>query len=150
MSPSNWGPPTWDLIHTLVEKIKEDKFLTMYLQIYHNIVMICNNLPCPECAMHATQFLSKVNPNNLKNKSDLINLMYVFHNVVNKRKGNPLYKYEEMQIYKSKNLINCFNRFSDNFTSGGNVRLLADNFHRKQLISSIRKWIMQNIQNFDI
>jgi hypothetical protein len=150
MSPSNWGPPTWDLIHTLVEKIKEDKFPTMYLQIYHNIVMICNNLPCPECAMHARQFLSKVNPNNLKNKSDLINLMYVFHNVVNKRKGNPLYKYEDIQKYKSKNLINCFNHFSDNFTSGGNVRLLADNFHRKQLISSIRKWIMQNIQNFDI
>jgi hypothetical protein len=150
MSPSNWGPPTWDLMHTLAEKVKEDKYQAIFNQLYGYITQICYNLPCPECAMHARQFLSKVKSQELKQKQNLIDLLFVFHNLVNKRKIKPMYKYEELQKYKSKNIITSFNNFSVNFSSNGNVRLLADNFHRGQLISSLKKWIMQNIQNFDL
>jgi hypothetical protein len=26
MSPSNWGPPTWDFIHTICAKLKPESF----------------------------------------------------------------------------------------------------------------------------
>jgi hypothetical protein len=150
MSPSNWGPPTWDLLHTLAEKIKEDKYPAVFGQLYGFIVQICHNLPCPDCSIHARHFLSKVNSQKITKKEDLKNLLYVFHNQVNKRNNKPLYKYTDLEIYKTKTVINTFNRFLSNFSSHGNTRLLADNFHRKQLTSSLRRWIMQNIQNFDL
>jgi hypothetical protein len=150
MSPSNWGPPTWDLLHTLAEKVKEDKYAVISSQLYGYILQICYNLPCPECSLHAKLFLSKVNSKGLTTKNDLKNMLFVFHNVVNKRKNKKLYKQEELEIYSKKNIIITFNKFSTQFSSYGNTRLLADNFHRKQLILSIKKWIMQNIQCFDL
>jgi hypothetical protein len=150
MSPSNWGPPTWELLHTLVEKVKEDKYASIFGQLYGYIVQICHNLPCPECSLHARHFLSKVIPQKIKTKEDLKNLLFVFHNQVNRRNNKPLYNHTNLEIYKTKSVVNAFNRFSFNFSSHGNTRLLADNFHRKQLISSLRRWIMQNIQNFDL
>ena len=86
MSPSTWGPPTWLFMHTLAEKIKDTSFLTVGPQLINVLIQICNNLPCPECATHAKSFWSKVKVSNIKSKLDLCNLLYVFHNMVNKRK----------------------------------------------------------------
>ena len=87
MSPSQWGPPTWMFIHTLAEKVKEDQFPKIGQQIIANIQQICYNLPCPDCADHAKIFWSKVKVRNIQSKNDLINLLYVFHNCINKRKN---------------------------------------------------------------
>ena len=150
MSPNQWGPPTWRLFHIMAEKIKEDKYPIIGMQLYSHIVQICYQLPCPECAEHAKLFLSKINANNLKTKHDLKNMLYVFHNAVNNRKKMPFYKYEDLEIYKNKNIIQAFNDFSKNFTSNGNMKLLADNFQRRQMLSTFKKWIMQNVSNFDM
>ena len=148
MSPNQWGPPTWNLFHTLAEKIKEDQYPIIGLQLYYQIMQICHQLPCPECSDHAKLFLSKINTNNLKPKNELKNMLYVFHNNVNGRKNNPQYKYENLEIYKSKNIINVFNEFSKNFTSNGNMKLLADNFQRRQMLIAFKKWLMKNIYSF--
>ena len=100
--------------------------------------------------MHAKQVLSKINPNHLQNKIDFKNFLYVFHNAVNKRTNKPLFKYEDLEIYKSKNVVYEFNVFTKKYTSNGNMKLLADNFHRKRIIISFKKWIIENIQNFDV
>ena len=52
-----WGPPTWFLFHTLAEKIKEDKFDTMKIDIINMIKRICRNLPCNDCSGHTTHNL---------------------------------------------------------------------------------------------
>ena len=150
MSPQHWGPPIWNLFHTIVEKIKEDKYSLIYIQVFSFISQICNNLPCPDCTMHAKQVLSKINPNHLQNKIDFKNFLYVFHNAVNKRTNKPLFKYEDLEIYKSKNVVYEFNVFTKKYTSNGNMKLLADNFHRKRIIISFKKWIIENIQNIDV
>ena len=77
-------------------------------------------------------------------------MLYVFHNAVNTRKKLTQYKYEHLEGYKYKNIIQVFNNFSKNFTSNGNMKLLADNFHRRQLLSGFKKWLMINISNFDM
>jgi hypothetical protein len=149
MSPNQWGPPTWLFMHTLAEKVKEDQFPLIGQQLIANIMQICFNLPCPDCAEHSRTFWSKVKVGNIRNKTDLINLLYVFHNCVNKRKNYGPFKYESLAFYKSQNLVNTFNRFAQNFNTKGNMKLLTDSFHRGRLLTSLRGWLMTNIKNFE-
>ena len=149
MSPSQWGPPTWIFMHTLAEKVKEDQFPVIGQQLIANIMQICFNLPCPDCAEHSRTFWSKVKVGNIRSKTDLINLLYVFHNCVNKRKNYGPFKHESLAFYKSQNMVNAFNRFAQNFNTKGNMKLLTDSFHRGRLLTSLRGWLMSNIKSFD-
>lgn len=148
MSPSTWGPPTWLFMHTLAETIKDTSFPVIGPQLILILIQICNNLPCPECALHAKQFWSKVKTDNIKNKEDLINLLFVFHNIVNKRKQLPAFKYEHLQYYKSKNVVDTYNIFSRNFNTRGNMKLINESFHRNMMLASLRSWLMANLIHF--
>jgi len=150
MSPSTWGPPTWLFIHTLAEKIKDTSFPVIGPQLILILIQICNNLPCPECALHAKHFWAKVKTANIRNKIDLINLLFVFHNMVNKRKQIPPFKYEGLQYYKSKNVIDTYNLFSRNFNTKGNMNLINESFHRNMMLASLRSWLMQNLTHFSL
>ena len=57
MSTNVWGPPTWILFHTLIEKLSDEGYSKIGLALFGYIRRICNNLPCPDCAQHATSFL---------------------------------------------------------------------------------------------
>jgi hypothetical protein len=149
MSPSQWGPPTWIFIHTLAEKIKDDSYSIIGPSVIQNIIQICNYLPCPDCSDHARQFWSKVNINKVNTKQDLINLLYVFHNGVNKRRVVKLFKYSDLEYYKTLNVISTFNNFARNFHTKGNMAQLTESFHRTRLLSSLKKWLMTNIQYFN-
>jgi hypothetical protein len=149
MSPSHWGPPTWMFIHTLAEKVKEEEFPKIGHQIISNIQQICYNLPCPDCADHSRTFWSKVKVGNIQSKTDLINLLYVFHNCINKRKKLGPFKYENLAFYRSQNIVTTFNNFARNFNTKGNMKLLTESFHRGRLITSLKSWMMANINSFD-
>jgi hypothetical protein len=149
MSPSYWGPSTWIFMHTLAAKIKESSFPLVSPNLIMFLIQICNNLPCPECSEHAKQFWSKVKTSNINNKTDLINLLFVFHNMVNKRKQLKAFKYENLKYYESRNLIETYNTFSKNFNTRGNMNLINESFRRNMMLTSLRKWIMANIIHFD-
>jgi hypothetical protein len=72
----------------------------------------------------------------------------VFHNMVNKRKNIPPFKYNILQYYKSKNLIDTYNLFSRNFNTKGNMTLINESFHRNMMLSSLRSFIMSNLTHF--
>lgn len=151
MSPSDWGPPTWVFMHTLAEKVKEESFPVIGPQLIGILIQICANLPCPECATHAKVFWSNVKTHNIATKQDLINLLFVFHNSVNKRKKQALFRHESLQYYKSKSVIDTFNQFVKNFNTRGNMKLLTEAFHRTRFIGSLKVWLMNNIgKHFDI
>ena len=149
MSPNQWGPPTWIFMHTLAEKVKEDQFPRIGHQIIVNLIQICYNLPCPDCTEHAKEFWSKVQIGNIKSKMDLINLLFVFHNSVNKRKNLPPFRYENLAYYKTLNVANTFNQFARNFNTKGNMKLLTESFHRGRQLTSLKNWIMTNIGSFE-
>ena len=149
MSPSYWGPSTWFFMHTLAAKIKENSFSLISPNLIMFLIQICNNLPCPECSNHAKQFWSKVKTSNINNKTDLINLLFVFHNMVNKRKQIKAFKYENLKYYEHKNLIETYNTFSQNFNTKGNMSLINESFRRNMMLTSLKKWIMANIIHFD-
>ena len=150
MSPSDWGPPTWIFMHTLAEKVKETSFPLISQQLIKVLIQICNNLPCPECSQHAKQFWSKVKTANIKSKSDLINLLFVFHNMVNKRKQLRPFKYDNLQYYETRNVIETYNTFSQNFNTRGNMNLINESFHRNMMVASLRSWIMGNLIHFNL
>jgi hypothetical protein len=148
MKPEEWGPPVWIFLHTLAEKIKEDKFNELFPFLFNHIRRICSVLPCPECSNHANNFLSKVLVQNIKTKSDFKNVMYSFHNLVNYRKKKEVYKIEDLSIYEKNNIIDKYNHFISVYHTKGNMKLLTESFQRKIILSDFRKWLLINIKSF--
>ncbi len=149
MSPSYWGPSTWIFMHTLATKIKETSFALIGPNLILRLIQICNNLPCPECAQHSKQFWSKVKTSNIKTKQDLINVLFVFHNMVNQRKQLGPFKHENLKYYETRNIIETYNTFSRNFNTRGNMNLISESFHRNMMNASLRTWLMANLNHFD-
>ena len=149
MSPSSWGPPTWIFMHTLAAKVKESSFSSVGQGLINVIVQICNNLPCPECAQHAKEFWRKVKIANISTKSDLINLLFVFHNLVNKRKKLPPFNYANINYYDTKSVVESYNLFARNFNTHGNMNLITESFHRNMMLTSLKTWLMTNINHFE-
>lgn len=149
MSPTHWGPPIWAFFHCLVEKIKPEKFDTIGIQVFQTIKKICYTLPCPDCSMHATHFLSKVRVQNIKTKENLKYVLYVFHNSVNKRKNKPPYPYSYLEKYARMSLIGTFNPFTDVYKTKNNMKLLADNFQRQVVLKDVKNWLIKNIDCFN-
>jgi len=149
MSTKIWGPPTWIFFHTLIEKIKDDNFSNVKNDIINFIRSITSNLPCPDCSRHGSIFFSKVNFNHIQTKEDLKQLLYVFHNIVNKRNKKQLFNIQNISSYRNFNLINSYNNFIQVYKTSGNMKLLADNLQRQLIIKQFKKWLVSNINNFN-
>lgn len=150
MSPSTWGPSTWLFIHTLAAKIKDSSFPLIAPSLLLILIQICNNLPCPECAQHSKVFWANVKTANIKTKTDLINLLFVFHNTVNKRARAPAFRYENLGYYNTKNVFETYNLFARNFNTRGNMKLINESFHRNMMLSSLRNWMVTNMSHFEL
>ena len=146
--PEIWGPPTWTLLHTIVEKIHEDEFNKLMQQMVGLIKRICAYLPCPDCSQHATQFLAKLKPEQISTKTDLKNTMYLFHNMVNARKRKPLFNYANINKYQKLNIVNVFNNFVAVYNTKGNMKLLTESFQRALIIKDLKRWLMNNHDSF--
>ena len=143
-----WGPATWTFFHTIAEKIKEEQFHVVGLQLFSIIRRICLNLPCPECSQHATAFLNRVNFSKIHSKDEFKNMLCFFHNEVNKKKRKPLYPCSELAIYADYNLVHVFNRFVVTYQTKGNMKLIAESFQRKIVILEVKKWLTEHLQYF--
>ena len=145
-----WGPIVWNLFHTIAEQIKENKFVELRNQIFQLITRISYNLPCPDCSMHAKNYLSKINFSIIKTKDQFRNFIWKFHNVVNMRKKKPEFDPVNLtQIYGQKSLIQCFNDFTNVYKTQGNMKLMADNFQRKMIVADLKKWLVDNLVCFE-
>jgi hypothetical protein len=146
--PEVWGPPIWTFFHTLAEKVNEEYFLSIKTSLFFFIKRICNFLPCPDCSQHANRFLAKVDINKIKSKLDFKNMLYVFHNTVNKRKHKPLFSYVNVNIYKNYNVGTTFNNFVSVYHTKGNMNLIAESFQRNLLVKDLKVWLISNHRYF--
>ena len=144
--PTFWGPPIWTLLHTIAANLKEENFYIVSRQFIVLVKQLCSNLPCPDCSAHATAFLSRVNFSHIKTKYDLEQLLYIFHNVVNKRKNKPMFNTQDLEIYKNINLVTAFKNFLMVYKTRGNMKLLADNFQRQIIVNELRKWLVNTFK----
>uniref|UniRef100_A0A6C0LCI3 thiol oxidase n=1 Tax=viral metagenome TaxID=1070528 RepID=A0A6C0LCI3_9ZZZZ len=149
MSPATWGPAIWIFLHTIAAKIKEDKYSAVAPQLFSFIQKICSNLPCPDCAAHARGFLSKIVFSRVATKLDLIRLLFIFHNSVNRRLKKQVFPIDNIDRYSKFSLVIAYNQFIGAFSTKGNMKLLADSFQRKLITQELRKWFLANLQNFE-
>ena len=150
MSPNQWGPPIWTLFHTMIEKIKDDKYSELYPQIFNLIKQVCRELPCPDCSNHATTFLNKVNIKTIQTREDFRMMLFVFHNMVNKRKGKPIFNSSDLEKYASNKLPQVFFVFTQTYNPKlGNLKLMTDTITRKRIIETLRAWFKLNYQSFN-
>lgn len=143
-----WGPPIWRFFHVLIEKIKEENYQMIHMELFNYIKRICSYLPCPDCSQHANLFLSKITPKQISNKNDFKNMLYVFHNQVNKRKQKLLFSYTEMERYKQYNIITVYNKFISVYNTKGNMKMLTESFQRQFIIRDFKNWFVKNINCF--
>jgi hypothetical protein len=147
-----WGEPTWFLFHTLAEKIKDEYFQTIRLDLMNTIFTICKNLPCPDCANHATEYMKKINFASIKTKQDLKLLLFQFHNVVNQKKHFPLFSVNELDAkYSCANTINIIQNFMYYFQDKNHsIRMIANDIHRSRIAEQLKTWFNSNMQYFNL
>jgi hypothetical protein len=146
--PEVWGPAVWTLFHTLAEKVNEHAYPFIKDQLFAQIRRICGFLPCPECSSDATIFLAKVNISHLKTKIDFRNTFYVFHNMVNAKKRKPLFNYSLISSYNNYGIVPVINNFISKYNTKGNMKLLAESFQRKFIVTEFTSWFKKNILAF--
>jgi hypothetical protein len=146
-----WGAPTWTFLHTLVEQFKDALFPAMRQELFRIIFTICTNLPCPICSKHAQEYLSKININSIQTKQDMIHMMFVFHNEVNKRKSVAPFPIDGLDKYKTGNYKAITNIFIVHFQEKTrNIHLIADEMYRQRNIAIVKRWIVDNIDKIEL
>jgi hypothetical protein len=145
--PEIWGPATWTLFHTLAEHMNDESIIP---QLFNNIKQICMFLPCPECSKDATIMLNQIDINKIKTKQGFIDLLFVFHNMVNKKKYKRMpVNYAEIQSkYANQDLLNVFTTFLTAYNTTGNFKLMAEENQRKMIRANFGKWLFENRRFF--
>jgi hypothetical protein len=146
-----WGAPTWFLLHTMAEKVKEENFMAFRAKMFEIIYTICTNLPCPKCSAHATDYLKGINFNAITSKRDLQLMLFKFHNEVNGRKSLPIFDLSELNAkYSAANTVNIIHNFFFFFRDKSkNVNMISLNMYRERIIKDLQTWFQFNINNFD-
>jgi len=147
-----WGAPTWFLLHTLAEKVKDESFNNIRMQLFDVIKNICSNLPCPKCSGHAIEYFKKINFNSIITKQDLKLMLFRFHNEVNINKGFAQFnEFDLDDKYSNAVTINIIHNFMFYFQEKSkNVDMISLNLYRERIIKDLKFWFNDNIQYFDL
>jgi hypothetical protein len=145
-----WGEPTWFLLHTLAEKIRDEDFHQIKAALLKQIYAICTNLPCPICATHARDYLNGINFSTIQNKDALKKMLFQFHNEVNANKGYQQFAYDDLTSkYRSAVTTNIISYFLQHFQEKQyNIQLISNNIFRERVTKDFKEWISANIQSF--
>jgi hypothetical protein len=145
MQKSVWGPITWNLIHTMVLKVKDTINSNQLSELKNIILRILHNLPCPYCTSHAISYIKQSNYKVINNINDLRIFIFQFHNAVNKRLNKPLITYEEHAQLYNKSINEVGHKFIEIYsTKNSGVTMMLYNFHRKQMIEDLIKYFKLN------
>jgi hypothetical protein len=145
-----WGEPTWFLFHTLAEKTKDNYFPTIKNELFSFIKKICNNLPCPECAQHASRYVNGVNFDAINTKKQLVVFLFNFHNEVNRRKDYEAFEFTDIDKYKNAITINIVKNFFYHFGKKSySVRLDINGHQRSLLLKDLKEWLEKHTHCFE-
>ena len=152
MKDLEWAISTWHLFHFIGEKISDKFYIENKEEIINMIKTICYNLPCPDCAGHATYYLKSLDKNLFLNREGLIKTLFNFHNIVNKNLDKPLFKYEDLNRYRKYSLGIILNNFSifyaKRYSSGIQLNLQSNQLTRKNITKRVNAWFKQHHKEF--
>lgn len=142
-----WGPITWNLLHTIAEKIYDDKFTDAKKDVIRIILLTIQNIPCPICREHAEKYIKKHNINLCNNRKDLIMYIFNFHNEVSIQAKNQVFSNEILNKYKSYNFTNVVNNYM-NYYKTAKSDDLKFSFSKAQNLKKIFSLLVDNTKNF--
>jgi hypothetical protein len=145
-----WGEPTWLFLHTMAEKVREERFAEIRAPMLNMLYMVCTNLPCPTCAEHAKEYMNSLNFSAIQSKQKLREFFWNFHNMLNAKKGAPLQSLPDVEEKYARaytrlvihNFILSFDK------KRNNTHLLANDFYRRRISGVVREWLQSNIASF--
>ena len=145
-----WGPCTWYLFHSLAEKIKEESFNSIKIELINIIRQLCGNLPCPECAAHASGYMRRLNIVKITCKNDLKMMLWSFHNEVNSRLRKKTFTIEELNDkYSKANLENIVKYFIQTWNRPNrNPKMMVASLHKNMGIKHFAQWFNKNYNHF--
>ena len=126
-----WGNSCWYLFHTACHKLKpEGQHLVKPL--LNIIIQISLNLPCPDCRAHASKTLAKTNFNTINTKEDIEDLIFRYHNYINKRLHKNQFTHKQYkELYNRAKLNNILRHW---------VNIMKIETHNQQdMLNSISK-----------
>lgn len=137
----SWGPPTWFFLHALCEKIHPEHYLLVKDALWNQIKELCSLLPCPDCSIHATAHLSKIS--TPPTKDHLVQVMYLFHNVVNQNTRKPPFPVERLLQYKNIPLVLLFTMYKKTLNQPYNPKLMMHKMRGRQFVQRFQVWLQQ-------
>jgi hypothetical protein len=148
---SIWGPAVWTMFHTLAHKVVPEEFEGIKVELIQYIYRICANLPCPECAQHAQDYLNKNSKRIIATKEDLKRFLIDFHNNANAITKKPHFSYEDAEaryeLAKTAAVVHYFFQIYGK-KSNGNLKLMTNRFHKDILLSEFSAWMLRNSGKF--
>lgn len=143
----DWGQITWFLFHGMLEKISDDNFEQHKNTIKDFIVRTCILLPCPECQKHAIVYTKHLH--KLNSRIEVRKFIFNFHNAVNERLKNPIFKEDELEKYKKINMAKVVHRFYVMYAYNKyHTRDFSQQMHRRTLANDIKQYFNNNIDLF--
>ena len=146
-----WGPQTWIFFHTFACKIDGKFFESNRDQCLTLIKNICAALPCPYCMKHAVSFMKNVNTSNVTTKAELNEMLFQFHNLVNKRLRKSVQDPKTLDIYKYSRidiaLVNFINGYSRKYGSlmAGTPSMQT---RRRSVARGVQEWMQKHWRYF--
>ena len=145
-----WGPCTWYLFHTLAEKINEEHFPALRTELISIMRQICSSLPCPDCAGHATQFMTRLNVNRIQTKNDMKMMLLSFHNQVNRRVNKPIFNETQLNEKYSKaktgEVVKYFVQIWN--IPNRNPKMMSNSLHKNIITTTFINWWKKNYLYF--
>jgi len=145
-----WGPCTWYLFHSLAEKIKEEHFPALRTELISIMKQICSSLPCPDCAGHATQFMTRLNVNRIQTKNDMKMMLLSFHNQVNRRVNKPIFNETQLNEKYSKaktgEVVKYFVQIWN--IPNRNPKMMSNSLHKNLITTTFINWWKKNYLYF--
>jgi len=135
-----WDTITWIFFHSFVQKVKGEYFLKNKNVLFNIVTYICQNLPCPKCKNHATEYLSQHNIRSCNNKQDLIDYMWRFHNKVSVGLKKDVFSHDSLEVYKSANFHKVCSLFFIKFAENFVYTATMDSWLRKDVTENLKRY----------
>jgi len=142
------GPPIWVLLHSIVEKVKNDNFNNYKLQLFNLIKKICIFFPSVVSSKNANAYFSNFNPNYINNLIDVKMFLFNYHNFINKKLEKPIFNYYELTKYDSVNIPVLQNTIVNLYTKNTYIKLLPNYFNMRETLNELNIFLFNNIYSF--
>jgi hypothetical protein len=142
LQSKNWGPITWNLLHTIIDKCQLNENFDSYKdKLIYIIKGLCIFVPCNVSSYNSNIFFEKFPFDKIKNIQDLKKQIYLLHNFINTKTHKPLFNYSMMTCYNNMNIINIFNIFVYFYINNIHIKK-TQNYHRViSLIKDIKYFL---------